>query len=284
MLLSWQVLVTITVVTFSLGALLQRLILRTAVRPIAYAIFTQLLSAGLLIIFGLLTGQLKPFALLPIWWSVGAMALLYGAGSVVVAMALKITEASKFAVLFASRGLVTMLVTTLILQENLPWLKWVGAGLIFVGVVCASWETKRLSLQKGDILALIAAVFLGLANANDRFILQHMPVYTYLVLAYLLPALVVAVWKPTELHYLKEFFRPPLFNKILLLNILFVIATATFYAAMFIAPSGGQVAMISLTSVILIVGLSVIFLKERSHLWQKFLGAVLGFMGLLLLN
>ncbi len=284
MLLSWQVLVTITVITFSFGALLQRIILRIAVRPIAYSIFTQLMCAVLLIIFGLFTGRLQPFSVQPIWLSLLAMAGLYAAGSVVVATALKTTEASKFAVLFASRGLVTMLVTTLVLQESLGWLRWVGAGLIFAGVVCASWETKKISLQKGDYLALIAAVLLGLANANDRFILQHMPVYDYLVLAFLLPALVVAAWKPSELQYLKEFFHPPLFKNILLLNILFVIATATFYAAMFIAPNGGQVAMATLTSVILIVGLSVIFLKERSHLWQKFLGAVLGFMGLLLLN
>lgn len=178
----------------------------------------------------------------------------------------------------------TILTVALILQEKMNWVQIGGTALIFVGIICASWEAKRLSLQKGDYLALAAALVFGLANANDRFILQQLPVYSYLVLAFLLPALVIILWKPQELRYLQTFLQPPLFAKMLLLNIFWAISAATFFAALSIAPNAAQVVMAGLTSVIVITGLSVVFLKERNHLWQKIIGAVVGFVGLMLLN
>lgn len=107
MLFSWQVLMVISVMAYSLTVLLQRIILRAAVRPIAYAIFSQLICAVFLGALGLLTGQLRPnmlypSVLQPVGWSLVALGSLYGLGNVLVSRALQITEASKFTVLFAA--------------------------------------------------------------------------------------------------------------------------------------------------------------------------------------
>lgn len=57
-----------------------------------------------------------------------------------------------------------------------------------------------------------------------------------------------------------------------------------FFVALQKAPNSSQVAAINLTSVIVIVLLSIIFLKEHTDWLKKIVGAVLSFIGLLLLT
>jgi drug/metabolite transporter (DMT)-like permease len=284
MFLSWQVLVGISVVSYSVAILFQRLVLKNTTKPIAYSIFSQLLCAAMLGAYGLFTNQFKPFELAPAFWSLGFMTLLYAFASVVTSFALQLTEASKFTVLFASRGLVAILVAAIFLGEQLGAQQLVGAVLVFIGVACASWEVKRLSLQRGDYLALIGAVLFGFANVNDRFLLQNLPILSYLFLAFLLPPLLLAVWYPSELKNSREFLRQPALNRSLLLCAMYSISGAAFFGALQVADNTAQVVTTNLVSVILIVALSAVFLQERKHLWQKMVGAVLAFAGLLFLN
>lgn len=283
--MSWQILIALSVLTNSISVLLQRFILGAGkVTPGAFGVFVGLLCGTLLAVFAALQGKLSFVGLAETWPNILLATITYSVGGMVTNVALKKTEASKFTVLFATRGLITIVIATFLLNEPVSWMRGFGALLIFLGVVVTSWQAKQLTLQQGDWLSLIGAVIFGIANVNDRFALQHMQLYPYLSLAYILPALVIALVMPKSVSEMKVIFEPKQLRSLLVLTVFFLLSGLTFFAALQIAPNTAQVAAINLTSVVTIVGLSVIFLKETSHWQQKLAGACITLVGLWLLG
>lgn len=72
--------------------------------------------------------------------------------------------------------------------------------------------------------------------------------------------------------------------KLLLLCVIYAAGSLMFFVALQKAPNSSQVATINLTSVVVIVLLAIIFLKERAEWPKKVIGAVLSFIGLLLVS
>ncbi|HCC84648.1 MAG TPA: hypothetical protein DEP87_03115 [Candidatus Pacebacteria bacterium] len=283
--MSWQILITLSILTGSVAVLLQRLILRSGkINPTAFSIFIGLFCGVIITILTGLFGQLDFSGVLAVWPNLVLTTLIYAIGGVISNLALQKTEVSKFTVLFSSRGLVTILAAMIILGERVTSSQALGAILIFFGVVVASWEAQKIKFQNGDWLSLLAAVIYGLANVNDRYMLQHMSLYPYLILAFLLPSfLLMLVW-PKSVKELPTFFSPSKIKISLCLLGLFVFSAIWFYEALKAAPNAAQVVSANLAGVIVAVGLSMIFLKERKAWPQKFLGAVFSFVGLLFLN
>ena len=283
--MSWQLLIALSVITNSVAVLMQRLILKSGkVTPGAFGVFVGLLCGALLSVVAAVQGKLNFAGLSESWPNVALATLTYSIGAMLTNTALQKTEASKFTVLFATRGLITILIAMVLLNEPVSWLRALGALLIFLGVAVTSWQSEKFQLQQGDWLTLIAAFIYGVANVNDRFALQHMHLYPYLILAYVLPALVIAVVMPKSISEIKVILEPKQLRSILLLTVFFFLSGLTFFGALQIAPNTAQVAAINLTSVVLIVGLSFIFLKESSHWQKKLLGAVITLAGLWLLG
>jgi len=284
--MTWQIYIGICIVTYSLAVLVQRLILRSmTTSPIAFSIVSQLVCALILGLVGVAFGQLTwTTDLSSVFWNLGFMTLAYGLGSVVTTLALKTSEASKFTVLFATRAFLSIAIAGVMLGEKLTNWQLMGALLIFVGVVITSWQAKKFVLEKADWLTLFGALCFGAANVNDRFILQQMPLITYNFLAFLLPPLAVAAVFPSQVKLIPTMFTKIMLLKIGLLSSLYCFSALTFFSALKIAPNTSQVVSINLISVILIVVLSVILLKERSKLWLKLIGAGVCFAGLMLVS
>jgi len=283
--MSWQLLIALSVLTTSIVVLLQRSILSGGkVTPGAFGVFMGLICGLLLALVAAVLGKLNFVGLAETWPNILLATATYSAGSIVTNMALQKTEASKFTVLFATRGLITIVIAMILFNEPVSWLRGTGALLIFLGVAVTSWQSKQLKLQQGDWLSLIGAVIFGIANVNDRFALQQMQLYPYLILAYILPALVTAVVLPKSVSEMKVIFEPKQLRAQLVLTVFFLLSGLTFFGALQIAPNTAQVAAINLTSVVTIVGLSVIFLKETSHWQQKLIGACITLVGLWLLG
>lgn len=283
--MTWQVLIGLSVLTSSIATLLQRVVLRSGtVTPGAYGVFVGLFCGVMLSILAYFQGILSFAGFLQWWPNILLATLTYSVGGMLTNTALQKTEASKFTVLFATRGLITILIAMIFLGEPVSLIRGIGALLIFVGVVITSWQSQQLKLQTGDWLSLIAALIYGIANVNDRVSLQHMPLYPYLILAFILPALLIAAVMPKAVSDIKAIFTRSEFPAVILVGVFFLMSALTFFAALQIAPNTAQVAAINLTQVVLIVALSVIFLKETSHWPQKLLGAIVTLIGLWLLG
>ena len=284
--MTWQVLIGLSVISNSISVLLQRVILKESYsRPIAYSIFYQLLIGVLIGVFGLFTSDMS----FPNNWktllpNLILMVIFYGFGNLLIFKSLKETEASKFTIIFSLRAFFTTFGSFLLLREFLTLNQYIGAVLIFASVVLVSFKSQKLTLKRGELYAFLAALCFGLANTNDRYLLMSFQVYPFLVLAFSLPALLIALIYHQELKYIKIFLNKKLLINIALLCLIYGFTAITFFSALQLSNNSSQVANINISSVIITVVLSIIFLKERKNYLKKLIAAILTFAGVYLLK
>ncbi len=134
--MSWQLLVGISVLTYSVSILLQRVLLKeNKSDPIAYSIVFQIITGLIVGVFALFRGFSIP-NLLPILPNLILMIFLYGVGNIFVFKALKNLEASDFTIIFASRTLWTIIAAIIFLKERADlFKKLIGSVISFIGVI-----------------------------------------------------------------------------------------------------------------------------------------------------
>jgi transporter family protein len=283
--MSWEILICLTVILYSISVLLQRIILKeTDSNPILSSIIFQLLTGFFLTSIGLFLGKITLPPLQPLLINLFLMICFYGSSSIFLFKALKQSEASQVTIIFATRALFTILASSLLLNEGLTGKQFIGVLLIIAGIISVHLKSTKLSFGKGDLFAILAAIGFGFANTNDRFLLHHFTIYTYMSLAFIGPAILTSALYYKELKHISLFFRQSILQKMILLSFLYGISSITFFGALQLSPNSSQVAAINISSVIVIVLLSIILLKERGNIYKKIFGACLTFIGLLLLS
>lgn len=116
--MNWQIILAISVVTYSISVLLQRILLKNNKSdPIAYSIVFQLLTGIMIGAYAAFNGFNIP-DLVPLIPNLILMTILYGAGNVFIFSALKIIDASEFTILFASRAMITIIGAIIFLKES----------------------------------------------------------------------------------------------------------------------------------------------------------------------
>lgn len=284
--MSWQILIALSVLLYSFSVLLQKVLLKDDKSdPISFSIFFQV---GVSIIIAVLVFMVKGRIVIPnlseIWVYVLLMAVLYGLANVFVFKSLKLTDASQFGVLFQSKNLFAIIGTSVIFNEMLTTKQWVGALLLIAGVVIVSLNKTKIKLNSGALLALLAGLLFGAANVNDRFLISYFDPYSYVVVGFLFPALLISVVYPKKLAGIKVFLNRKYIYKMILLCLTYGLSATAFFAALTLTDNASQLFSINAFSVITVVILSIIFLKERDFMPRKVLGAVLSLIGLLLVS
>lgn len=282
--MSWQILLLISIITYSLSVLLQRILLKKDKSdPIAYSIVFQLLTGILIGIYALFNGFSTP-NLIPLIPNLLLMAILYGAGNVFIFSALKTIDASEFAIIFASRALWTVLGAIIFLKENFSPLQIMGTLLIITSVVLVSWKKQKFILSKGIVFSVFAALFFGLAFVNDALILNNFDVPSYVALAFIIPSFLIWTLYPKSTMKMKPLFGRKTLPKLLLLCFFYGISAITIYSAYQVGKNASQIATLDQTTTLVTVLLAVLFLKERSDLWRKLLGAIISIIGVILVK
>lgn len=284
--MSWQILVGLSILLYSFSVILQRYLMRDEKsEPISFAIFFQI---GVAIVIGLIVlltqGSIPLPNLSGIVWSVLVMTAAYALSNIFIFRSLKLTEASKFSVIFSGKTVFTILGVSIFFSEKLSSVQWIGAMLILVGIFIVSVKDIKKKLNHGDLLALIAAIFFGIANTNDRFLVKYFDPYSYVVIGFLLPGLVLAAVYPKKLKNISSYLKFNFLKKGLLLLVIYGFSAVTFFSALTITTNSSQLYTINSFSAILTVVLSVVFLKEKDDIGRKLLGAVVSVVGLLLVN
>lgn len=283
---SWQVLLGITIVLFSISTLLSRTLMKeNSSRPIAYAILFQLIIGVIIAVVGYVQGQMNFSNFISVWPNLLFTTILYMVFNLLTFNAIKITEASLFTIVLSSRVFFTIIASSFFLNQSLSGMQFVGAGCIFLGIIIANiTRKKKFTFGKGEVLALGAAIVFGLANTNDKYILSHVALYPYIAFNFLAPAVGLVVIFPKEVPYMKQFFQKNVFIKLTTLSIIYALSSIAFFAGLQLSSNVSQFITLNLLTVIVTVILAVIFLKEHNDVWKKILGAIVAFVGLLLLG
>jgi len=251
--------------------------------PFVYALVFQLVVTFVVSIYAFRQGFHLP-NLTPLLPFIGLMVVFYGFANVTLFKALQLGEASEVSVISSSRSLWTVLVAVTLLGEPLTSRKLLGTLLVVSGIAFVSWKSKRFKLQRGHLFALLAAVLFGIAFANDTYLLRSFDASSYTALAFFLPSIFLMIIRPKAVREMRVFLNLNKLGKMLLLAIFYGGAAIAIYSSYRAGGEASQIAPISQSSVILTVLLAAIFLKERGNLLRKLAGAIVVFLGVVLLR
>lgn len=281
--MEWYWYLIINVCVFSLATLYQRVILKNSPDPIVYFVFNGFCGGVMLLAYGLFVGFKIP-NIYDISLNLILMSALLGFGNMLTFSGLKRVEASEFTVLFSTRALWSVVAAILLLGESFNLKQVIGAGLIITSVFLVSWKKKNFRLTEGEMLILAAASFFGLEFVNDTYLVGRVDLFFYLPLIFIFPAIFVGI-----MHYKRVLRIRKILNfkdslQLVLLALLFAVSATATLSAYQRGHNAAQIAILNQTSTILIVFLGIIFLKERSHIKLKIIGAIISLIGVFLVR
>lgn len=283
--ISWQLLTFISIITLSFSRLLQKVLLsEDKSDPIAYSIIFQFVVGFIVLIFAIVHGfSLAGYE--PYIGNIILMGFLYAIFGYCLFFAFKLSEASSVALYFSTTVIWGSIASFLILGEALTGNKILGIIIIFAALIILNFNKKLQRPKKGEVYALAAAVFLGLAFTNDAYILgTSRDLSSYVALSFFLPTFLTAIAFPKSTLNIKEFLTKKTLPKILVLGVLYSISVLTIFSAY---QNGGEASIISplsQISTVLTVLLAIIFLKEKDNLNKKVLAAILAVAGAIIIS
>jgi len=285
--MNWQILIAISILTESVGRIIQRFLLKEDnSNPIAFAVIFQLLTGILLLIFAVILGI--NFSLIKtdgIVSNLILMPFLFGMSNIFIFKSLKNTEASLFTVFFTTRALWIILIAVLALDEAFTARQILGTILILLSILIIMSKNTSFRISKGGIYALLAAVFMGGAIINDAIIInQFKNVPFYVALSFIAPSIFIWAINPRQSLNILQITRSTMLYKIGVLSVVYGIAAMTYLMSYTMGAAASQIGAIYQTTSIVTVGLAIVFLKETKHLYLKLLAVLVSFIGILLIK
>lgn len=283
--MSWQALILISVFLASVSAIMQRLLMRDQKNDaIVASVLLQIISGLIIGLVGLITNQLNMVQNYgPVIWNFLLMIILYSTGGIAMFKAYQTMNPSRFAILFALRAVFTLIFSSILLNESLTFENFLGLILIIASIVLINYEKGGFKLQKGDLFALYTAFAFGTSNTNDRFLLNTIDVYPYMVLGFILPALVNLVIYNKRFRPFKTYINQEYLKKMALLCIIYAGSAIFFFVALEATDNSSQLASLNLLNGVITVLMSIVIFKEKDKLLLKIIAALISLMGLLLI-
>lgn len=281
--MTWQLLVFISIIAYSLSVLLQRMLMKEDKSdPVAYSILFQLLVGIIIFLFAMIRGFHMPdvTGLLPNYL---IMVVLYGLGNICIFRSLKEGGAAEFTIAFTTRTIWSIGAAVIFLGESFTGKQAVGTVFILISVIILTFKNSLFSINKSMIFAFGGAAALGLAFVNDAYILRSTDVPSYLSLAFIAPALFMWLLHLRTTKHIRIFLNIPNLKKLFFLAVLYAIAAISIFLAYQIGRNAAQIAPINQTSTIVIVLLAIVFLREKNDLSKKMVGTILSMIGVMLL-
>jgi len=281
--MSWQILVSLSVIIYSFNNLLHRVLMKEKDSdPYAQTIAFYTIVGIFALVISVLRGgfhyqisadQVPYFFLITIFAA---------ATSVLGFKALKLIEASEYIILFSSSRLWVVIGAFLFLHEGFSIQKIIGTVVILFGVATSQWKKDKFVLNAGVFFSLVAAFCFATTELVSFFILRNFDATSFTVYTYLLPVAALLLINPKSLYKLAFYLKPKNAINIAAVSIGDVVATLLLFIAYQIGRNASQIAPIMTTQTILSVLLAIIFLKERSHIVKKIAGAIMVVAGVIL--
>ncbi|OGG11779.1 hypothetical protein A2Z00_05460 [Candidatus Gottesmanbacteria bacterium RBG_13_45_10] len=280
----WQAFLGLSILAEVCGRLIQRVLLRDDKSdPIAYLIVFLFVAGFLIGIYAVVTGfHIPPLG--PILPNLLLMPVLYGAANVFIFKSLKSTEASVFTVLFASRALWLIFGALIFLHERFISTQFLGAFLIIAAVVLVSWKRQKISLQRGELYAILAALLFAVAILNDSFIVKTFDVVSYEAITYIATSLFIWLIYRHKTREVLSLARDTIIGKIAFLSIAYSISSVGYFMAYKLGNNAAQLGALYQLSSVLTVLFAIVLLNEKSNVKTKIFAGLLSFAGMLLVK
>ena len=278
----WLIFGSLNVIGMSVAAIFQKIAMKNDDSdPISSAIIFEFLLSFISGIVACVIGFSLPPTI--IWPYLFIIAILYGYGSVFFFKAIKTIEASEMSILGSFGTLVTVILSYVLLNERLNNTQMIGLFLILAAVVVINYSTHAFHLSKGAWYALIGAACFGSAVIADTFILKSYSAISYLPVSSFLIGVMLFLSFPKSFHKIIHDVQKIDIN-LIIYSVLYTFGALMFYIPLQTGTYVSQLSAVGRVSIIFTVILSAIFLKERSHIGKKILGAILTTIGIFLIR
>ena len=280
--MNWFFYIVVSLVASSCATILQRYLLKgKTVNPAVLSFWFQTLPLPPIFVLGFFMGGFHFPAGLPIlaWFQIGAIGVIYTSATILMFKALEKTQAPEFIVLFSFRTIVAIAVLSLLIKKFLNIWQLAGIVLIIASILIVAGKHFITKIQAGEKLTLLSAFLFGLGFANDRTLSAYFDNQTYLLLAFLLPSIGIALYNIPNAQKIVSVARTRTMVGVVSMAMVSTLSTIMFYLAIFAAPTLAQVAAVNQTQIILTILLSSLILREKSHLWLKLFAGVLSLVG-----
>lgn len=282
--MTWQILIGLSVLLYSVNGLLHRVLMKDDKSdPKAQAfMFTCLVG-----FFGLLIAAYQggirselTIAQLP---SFLLIATLITVGSVYAFKGFKYIEAGEHTILLTSSKLWSLSGAVVLLGELLTARKLVGALLIVAGVIIAEWRKNKFQLNAGAVYVLVAAMSYTGGEVLSFLMLRNFDSTAFLIYGSVISAIMIAVTSPSMFAKLAFYAKPKNLTNIVIVSINDTLATLFLFNAYQLGRNALQIGPIMATQTIVTVILAYLFLREKDHMPQKIVGALMAVGGMILL-
>lgn len=243
-------------------------------------LFTLSGSIALSVAFIFNKFELPPLPQMP-YLILGAVTALIG--TVCLYKAYKIIEASEVTILSSSQRLWSVLGAFIFLGEPFSYMKIAATFIIILGVTIASWKKHSGKWGKGATFVLTAAFLFSISDIAGYFLLNYINPVAFTGLTYLLPAIILIIYKAPELHKITFYTRPSNFWKIILAASLDAFGAFSFFYAYTLGRNVSVITPLLGTRIIVTVILAALILGERENIHLKIIGASIIILGSLIL-
>ena len=245
----------------------------------AYTILT--LSLNLIVAVPLLLVNFYMSSNPWIWLMVIVSGALYGTSRFFIYKAYQNSDASTVGIIHKFTIVLGAILGIIIFNETYSGISYIGLTLITASSILILYDGKRIQLDKGAIYAFIMVVLSSFAAILDKAILKDFSAYTY-VFVNAVASVIFFTGKKGIFKKGLDMFKDHKFPVIL--RTVLVMGSYTGFLV-FLQKSQVSVSFPIYKSLSLIVPvvLGITLLKEKSRLWQKLLGMIIGIAGIILI-
>lgn len=282
--MSWQVLIGISVLLFSLNGLFHRILMKDEKSdPFAQTLMFYGLGGIFSFIVAQFRGGFQPqiaTSQLPLF----ALLTIFGtAAPILTFKAAKKLEASESSIILSSQRLWIVFGAFIFLNESFSIQKLLGTIIIILGITFAQWKKRKFVINNAFFLLVIAALCYAIADIVAFQIIQTHDAVSFNVYYAILTLFALLIVKPKTIKKLNFYFNPKYFANILAVSINDTTASLLQFFAYQIGRNASQIAPISATTTIITVLLGIIILKETKNMFNKIVGAFIVVAGVLLI-
>jgi len=213
--------------------------------------------------------------------------LLYGFGSIGMFISLQKIDVGVYAILASVSTIISVLAGVFFLNEILTLWQLIGLGMILSGNILVYFVVKGRvndSKKRYLLLGLVSAVFFGVAKIFDKSIITQTGVMPYLVLGFLLPAIIIGIFVFVKERHVLEKLRNPVISGKLVLSA-FVYGCATFLVYLSLSQQSISITLSLVASnVVFAELLAVGLLKENRNIRAKLISTALVLCGIIFIN
>lgn len=217
------------------------------------------------------------------WFVIAGIA--FGLTNVGTYKVLEYVDAGIATIFSTLNTIAAVLFATILIQEGLSLQEIFGATILLGAI----WFIMALNVKKSEknrwfiglMLSIFAAICFGFATTIEKYLLNNMPMPTYISLGWSFQALAAiscsllfnpGVWK--------KLIKSKVFKTVIFAGVLRAFGGFLFIASLVLANNLSLISVLSGVKAIFVVFLAAVFLKEKKYFSRKLEGALIAAVGI----